>query len=50
MVGMFVRPLNTRTGNLTLPINVMTIHHFLSPIAIAAALLISSVDMVAIQN
>jgi uncharacterized protein (TIGR03067 family) len=46
---MFIRQLNTRAGNLTLPINVMRVHHFLSPIAIAAALLISSVDVAAQQ-
>jgi uncharacterized protein (TIGR03067 family) len=32
---------------LTMPINIMTVHHFLSPIAIATALLISSVDVAA---
>lgn len=33
-----------------MPIHVMTIHHFLAPIAIAAALLISSVDVAAQQT
>jgi len=47
MIGMFIRPLNARAGHSTVPIRVMTIHHFLAPIAITAALLISSVDVAA---
>src|SRR5205809_7403727 len=45
---MFIRPLNTTAGNL-LCRSVVTIHHFLLPIAVAAALLIPSVDAAAQQ-
>ena len=44
---MLIRSLNTRAGHSTVPIRVMTIHHFLAPIAIAAVLLISPVDLAA---